>query len=151
MRRNCDKRDAAILQAALEERLGPAGGNCQNGSPDERWNASPLLMVSVFNDSLPKRFQKSDIHIALELMRYHAVSKRELLKLAHRKWTSLGRPKPRGWRMPPIQTVVATLERTLPVMMTVYHEVESGRLTSVPAIAVRLQTVLEQQEAGLPR
>lgn len=151
VRKDCDTRDAAILQAALEERLGPAGDGDQEGSPEESWNASPLLMVSIFNDNLPMRFQKSDIQIAMELMRYHAVSKRELLKRAHRKWTSLGRPKPRGWRMPPIQTVVAALERMMPVMMTVYPEVESGRLTSVPAIAARLQTVLNQQEAGLPR
>jgi hypothetical protein len=141
VKRECDRRDAGILQAALEERLGPltpAPGEVPSSHPAE---ASALLVVQVLNDALPKRFQKSNLQIAMELMRYEGVTKRELLKRTHQHWAALGQPKPRGWRLPPVETVTLTLQRVLPAMIALYPEAKSGKL-SVEAIAIKLQRTI---------
>jgi hypothetical protein len=72
-------------------------------------DASALLMVHLLNSALPKRFQKSDLQSALDLMRYRGVTKQELLKRTHKKWAALGRSIPRGWRLPPLETTLSTL------------------------------------------
>jgi hypothetical protein len=138
VRRDCEKRDAAILQAALEDRLGPlplAPGKAPFKQPAD---ASALLMVHLLNDALPKRFQKSDLKMTMELMRYRGLTKRELLKLAHKRWAALGQPKPRGWRLPPPETVLSTLDRVVPAIIALYPDVRSGKL-SVEAAAAKLE------------
>ncbi len=141
VKRECARRDVAILQAALEERLGPlppATGQEPSSHPAE---ASALLVVMVLNDALPQRFQKSNLQIAMELMQYSGVTKRELLKRTHQQWAALGKPKPRGWRVPPVETVISTLQRVLPAMVALYPEAKSGKL-SVEAIAKKLQRLI---------
>lgn len=96
-------------------------------------------MVHILNDALPKRFQKSDVQIALELMRHQGTPKRELLKLAYRKWASVGRPRPRGWRLPPLQVLVRQLDGGVPILMAICQEIKSGTLPSERAIIMRLQ------------
>lgn len=139
VKRDCGKRDAAILQAALESRLGPTGRTFEGDQANESPDAGALLMVHILNDALPKRFQKSDVQIALELMRHQGTPKLELLKLAYRKWASVGRPKPRGWRLPPLQNVLRQLDRGLPILMAICQEIKSGKLPSERAIIMRLQ------------
>lgn len=103
--------------------------------------------MHIFNDALPKRFQKTNLQVAMELMRYNGVNKRELLKRTHRKWASLGRPKPRGWRLPPVESLISTFERLLPAMVAVYPEVKSGKL-SAEAIAIKLQRAIGAKPFG---
>jgi len=147
VKRDCHKRDAAILQAALEERLGPLSPEAGKEPSNHPANASALLVVQVLNDALPKRFRKTDLQIAMDLMRYEGVTKRELLKRSHQQWAALGKPKPRGWRFPPVETVISTLQRVLPAMITLYPEVKSGKL-SVEAIAIKLQRMIASAPIG---
>ncbi|MDO9415540.1 hypothetical protein [Pararhizobium sp.] len=141
VKRDCAKRDAAILQAALEERIGALP--CVPGKPPSKHpaSASALLVMHILNNALPKRFQKTDMQIVMELMQYRGVSKRELLKRTHRAWASLGSPKPRGWRLPPVESVVSTLDRVVPAMVTLYPDVKRDNL-SVETIAIRLQRMI---------
>ncbi|WP_161974326.1 hypothetical protein, partial [Rhizobium deserti] len=147
VKRECDRRDAAILQAALEERLGPLSPEADKEPSSHPAEASALLVVQVLNEALPKRFQKSNLQIAMELMRYEGVTKRELLKRAHQQWAALGQSKPRGWRLPPVETVISTLQRVLPAMIALYPEAKSGKL-SVEAIAIKLQRMIGPAPLG---
>ncbi|MDH4414775.1 MAG: hypothetical protein QE484_15795 [Rhizobium sp.] len=146
--RDCEWRDAAILQAALEERLGPPTAGEPADASRHPADATSLFMMQVLNRALPKRFQKTDVQIMWELSRYQGISKRELLKLAHRKWRSLGRPKPRGWRTPRFEHVLWWLENVLPAIKAVYPEVRGGKLVDVEAIAVRLQRMIGSGGSG---
>lgn len=141
VKRNCDWRDAAILQAALEERLGPLPPAPGKEPSEHPADASAMLLMHILNNELPKRFQKSDLQIAMELMRYERFTKRELLKMAHRKWASLGRPKPRGWRLPPFDAFVSMLERVIPAMMTVSSEIGDGKVPT-EVIAKKLERMI---------
>lgn len=141
LKRDCEHRDASILQAVLEQRLGPLpltpGKRPSEHAPDE----SALLMAQLINDGLPKRFQKSGMQIANDMMRYQGATKRELLKYTHKKWASLGKPKPRGWRLPPLETSLSMLDQVLPAMMALYPDVKNGKL-SVEATARKLQRMI---------
>lgn len=148
VRLDCDKRDAAILQAALEERLGALPVN-PGGEPSKHpANASAILVFQAINNALPERFQKTDMQIVMELMRYQCLSKRELLKRSHRAWASVNRPKPRGWRLPVFETLLAMLEQVVPAMIAIYPDVKSGKLSSVEAIAVKLQRMIGPSPVG---
>ncbi|WJH39049.1 DUF5681 domain-containing protein [Aliirhizobium terrae] len=81
------------------------------------------------------------LQITIELMRYRGITKRELLKLAHKRWAALGQSKPRGWRLPPIEAVRSTLDRVLPAMAALYPDVKNGKL-SVEAIATKLERMI---------
>jgi hypothetical protein len=147
VKRDCDRRDAAILQAALEKRLGPLTPGIGQELSNHPADASALLVAQVLNNALPKRFQKTDLQIALDLMQYKGVTKRELLKRSHQQWAALGKPKPRGSRFPSVETVISTLQRVLPAMSTLYPEVKSGKL-SVEAIAIKLQRMSGSEPIG---
>ncbi|MBD8649459.1 hypothetical protein IFT66_00025 [Rhizobium sp. CFBP 13726] len=147
VKRDCERRDAAILQAALEKRLGPLAPGISQEPSNHPADASALLVVQVLNDALPKRFRKTDLQIAMDLMQYNGVTKRELLKRSHQQWAALGKPKPRGWRLPPVETVISTLQRVLPAMIALYPEVKSGKL-SVEAIAIKLQRMSGSEPIG---
>lgn len=146
--RDCEWRDAVILQAALEERLGPASADEPADVSSHPADATSLFMMQLLNQALPKRFQKTDGQIVWELSRYQGTSKRELLKLAHRKWRSLGRPKPRGWRTPRFERLLWLLENVLPAIKAIYPEVRDGKLVDVEAIAIRLQRLIGPAGSG---
>lgn len=141
VRRDCEMRDAAILQAALEDRLGPLASAHGKETLKQPADASALLVVHLLNCALPNRFQKSELQITMELMRYRGVTKRELLTLTHKKWATLGQPKPRGWRLPPLETALSTLDRILPAMGALYPDVKNERL-STEAIAFKLKRMI---------
>ncbi len=147
VKKNCDWRDTVIMQVALEERLGPLppspGRELQKDSAD----TTAMVVMHIVNDALPQRFRKSSLQIAMELMRYEGVTKRELLKRTHRKWASLGRPKPRGWRMPPIEKLQSAFDRIFPVLLALYREVKAGKL-SEDAIASRLMLMIGPAPIG---
>lgn len=147
VKRDCAMRDAAILQAALEARLGPKPPEAGKEPSNHPADASALLVVQVFNDALPMRFRKTDLQIAMDLMRYEGVTKRELLKRTHQQWAALGRSKPRGWRFPPVEIMISILQRFLPAMITLQPEVKTGKL-SVEAIAIKLQRMIGSASTG---
>jgi len=146
-KRDCERRDAAILQAALEERLGTlpsqAGRKPSADPPDQ----AALVLANILNNALPRRFQKSNLQMTMDLMRYQGLPKRELLKRAHQNWAALGQAKPRGWRLPPAEALVSSLQRVLPAMMALYPEVKASKL-SAEAITVRLQRMIGPTENG---
>lgn len=147
VKRDCAERDAAVLQAALEARLGPHSPEAGQGPLKHSADASALFIVQLLNDALPMRFRKTVPQILMELMRYDGVTKRELLKRTHQQWAALGKPRPRGWRYPPYEILVAKLQQIVPAMITLYPEVKSGKL-SVEAIAIKLQRMISSAPIG---
>lgn len=147
VKRDCAMRDAAIMQAALEGRLGPLPPELATRSSDHPVHASALLLVQILNNTLPKRFRKTDLQIAMDLMQYAGVTKRELLKRSHQQWAALGQSKQRGWRLPPVETLMSAVERVLPAMIAVYPEVRAGKL-SREAVAVKLERMIGSAPMG---
>ena len=147
VKRDCAARDAAILQAALETRLGPHSPEAGQEPSKHSADASALLIVQLLNDALPTRFRKTDPQIVMELMRYDGVTKRELLKRTHQQWSALGKPRPRGWRCPPYETLIAKLQQIVPTVIALYPEVKSGKL-SVDAIAIKLRRMIGSAPIG---
>ena len=80
-------------------------------------------------------------------MQYAGVTKRELLKRSHQQWAALGQSKPRGWLLPPVETLMSAVERVLPAMIAVYPEVRAGKL-SREAVAIKLQRMIGSAPKG---
>jgi hypothetical protein len=146
---NCARRDLFILQHVLEDRLRPAqytGSRAEGeGGADGRADSSALLLVYFMNHGLPERFRMSDADILLAIMRHRCKTKRELLKEAHRAWAATGRPKPRGWTLPPFPVMRAMLEQTIPAFLDLYKQVASGKVVGEYAIAGRIQEIALRQ------
>jgi len=137
---NCARRDLYILQAALEERLGDPKSDQQGSSSDEQFpGASAMVLVHFFNEGLPARFHKSDMHLITDLCKCRRLTKRDLLKIAHQEWAAIGSPKPRGWRMPSFSKTCADLERVTEGCIELLHEMTTGRIMSDRDISARLR------------
>lgn len=148
VRKDCAWRDVVLLQAALEERLGPVA--CDDGGrPSEHpADTTALFLVHLFNRCLPQRFQKSGLELTMDLMRHGRLTRRELLKTVHRSWARLGKPKPRGWRLPPFEWILRLQEQVIPALMAVHAEIRSGRLTSDHVIEEKPQRILMAARAA---
>lgn len=143
---NCARRDVLILQHVLEERLRPSGASRHpNDLDEEDDHSSALLLVYILNKDLPERFRMSDADIHFVIMRHERKTKRELLKGTHRAWAAIGRPKPRGWTLPPFPRMRAKLEHAMPAFVELYQQVASGKLVSEHVIADRIRDIVRRQ------
>ncbi len=94
------------------------------------------------NQRLPERFHKSDMAIIMAMNWYRRLTKRELLKIVHDAWTSIGHPKPRGWTMPSYRRTVATLEHLSDGCADLFGEIKAGKLVTEQAIAARIRRLV---------
>ncbi|MEP2707647.1 MAG: hypothetical protein ABJQ71_22680 [Roseibium sp.] len=139
---NCALRDVLILHATLEERIGGAKPDPDCHPTEEPFaGATAMILAHVMNIGLPERFAKSDTDLTRDLMHHGRMTKRQLLKEAHRAWAAIGRPKARGWTLPPYQETLARLEQCASVCADLAHTVKTGKHTSDREIAAEIMKV----------
>ena len=142
---NCARRDLFILQHVLEERLRSSVGSGSRSCDDadeKSAHSSALLLVYFMNRDLPDRYRMSDTDILFAIMRHERKTKRELLKKAHRAWAAAGRPKPRGWTLPPFREMRAMLEQSVPAFRDLHNQVAAGNIVREYAIADRIRDIV---------
>lgn len=140
MRSFASMRDAALIQMALEDRLGPEAGD-RPGLRNAR-GASAGALVEFYNSILPRRFQLSRNEILMRTMRFDAKSKRELLKLSHQAWRTAGRHLPRGFRFPTADRFLPLLARMHAFTRDEMRRCDNGFPSSLEEIAGELQEML---------
>ena len=136
-------RDVFMLQAVLEERTDyPVDTSCRDGREDENQGGSALLLVQFFNRGMPARFCKSTAELVMEMDRHRRMTKRQLLKAAHRAWALVGEPKPRGWTTYPYAETLRRLERLLPFIRELQQRAKAGETLSNEEITAGLGDIL---------
>ncbi|EIM73506.1 hypothetical protein A33O_14996 [Nitratireductor aquibiodomus RA22] len=138
---NCRRRDVLILQAVLEDRI---GDDRAEHSADPFPGATSLLLAQLLNIGLPARYCMSDLAFITMMERYRRWSKRDLLKGARSAWAGLGRSRPRGWMMPPLNETRRRIERLLPVCLNLFSDVRAGKVSSSGKIAERIGRITGQ-------
>lgn len=124
----------------LEERIGEPTVVASTENPEEPFaGALAMVLAHVINNSLPERFQKSEMLLANDFMRHSRLTKRELLKETHRAWGAIGQPKPRGWVLPPYQQSLVKLEQYLSTCADAFKLAQDGKLNTDREIEAELQ------------
>ncbi|QDG78507.1 hypothetical protein [Labrenzia sp. PHM005] len=140
VRECCALRDVLILQSVLEERIGePAVIASTENTGEPFAGALAMVLAQVMNHSLPKRFIKSETELTYDLMHHNRWTKRELLRETHRAWTAIGRPKPRGWVLPPYQQSLVRIGQYLSLCADLFKLAQDGKLNSDREIEAELQ------------
>ncbi|MCC0025212.1 MAG: hypothetical protein H6874_13470 [Hyphomicrobiaceae bacterium] len=119
LRRSCALRDQLLLQSVLEDRL--------NASDGGRDGTSALVLAQFFNRSLPPRFKQTQGQLARTISRFECMTKRVLLKEAHQGWKVLGRPHPRGYRLPALFELQGGAERMRPLVQKLAEDLSHGK------------------------
>lgn len=100
----CRLRDTLLLQHALDEKL-------QSTDPVDGYSAGGTLLWAIaFNKLVFERFQLSESQLIWQLLRNAAIPKRQLLKILHQTWPTLGYSVPRGTRFASYEFIAALFQ-----------------------------------------
>ncbi|HEY8595408.1 MAG TPA: hypothetical protein VIL84_09190 [Devosiaceae bacterium] len=113
---------------------------------------SPL--AQFFNEGLPERLHKSNTRKALEMNKYHKLTKCDLHRQVKAAWKAMGKPRPTGWMMPSLDQTCAGLEYGLEAAMDHADEIGSGKLARNLDLAERINRMVRgyflTHRRGLP-
>ena len=101
--------DTLILQYVHDLFCAPR--SLPNGEPNPAYGA--MSLAGFLNDKLPKRLRLSEGDFYRRELKYKRMKKRELLKLAPKRWLAQGMNVPRGWICPPFKDFMASLGNTI--------------------------------------
>ncbi len=97
--------DTLILQYVHDQRCAPR--TLANGEPNYADGA--IAFARFMNENLPKRLRLSDEDFYSREIKYNHMKKRELLKLAPKRWRAQGLHVRRGWNFPLFKDFMAKL------------------------------------------
>jgi hypothetical protein len=124
-----DLRDLFIAQAYLEQRLATRK-ECAVAESDARLqpDASAWVIAFFLDGYLPKRFQLDRLAELKADRKYRRMTKRELLTHLFKAWRKIGKPVPRGTRLPPFDRI----EKFLNGFAKLWTEMRTRVRTSQP-------------------
>lgn len=64
-----------------------------------------MVLAHLVNRSLPARFYLSQSEMLQTVLRLEQATKRELLAQAFQDWKTIGRLRPRGYRLPKLSAI----------------------------------------------
>ena len=83
-----------------------------------------MILATFLNDKLPKRLRLSEGDFYRRELKYKLMKKRELLKLAPKRWRALGLHVRRGWIFPTFNEYLARLFRHYPEAKDCIRKIE---------------------------
>lgn len=101
--------DMLILQYIHDQRCAPR--TLANGEPNYADGA--MALAWFMNEKLPKRLRLSEGDFYWRELKYIRMKKRELMKLAPKRWRAQGVRVPRGWIFPPFKEFMEKLGNLL--------------------------------------
>ena len=135
------ERDICVGQAMLEDRLATKEEWSQAGDDLKKQPGSlAWFLVHMIDSTLPLRFRLTTIDTIKFDRTYNRMTKRDMLKHMYKLWRSIGKPIPRGRRLPALHDTMPMINAIAGTAALAFKRDQAGNPMEVHEIAREMET-----------